>query len=92
MSLPPTNTGRVAQCLRVLRFARVDLADGRMAFLYIHHGAVAVDDELSGPALGLRGTGTAHNLTRDEPLTIEVVRVLNRGTVPELADSLLQMG
>lgn len=92
MPAPLVVFGHVAQCLRVLRFAHVDLADGRMVFLYIHDGKVAPGDALHGMDLVFRGVGQATNLTLGESLGIEVIGVMPRGAAPNLAESLLQMG
>ncbi len=92
MSLPLAISGRVAQCLRVLRFARVDLADGRIAFIYVHEGEVSPGDDLSGEDLVFTGAGHATNLTTRNPVAIEVTRVLERGEQPDLQDTMLLMG
>lgn len=89
MSFPLVVTGRVAECLRVLRFARVDLSDGRLAFLYVHDGDVSQGDELFGEDLVFIGRGRATNLTRGDSLAIEVTHVLEQGEVPDLHETLL---
>jgi hypothetical protein len=87
MSLPLVVTGRVAQCLRVLGFARVDLADGRVAFLYVQEGKVAPGDDLSGEDLAFAGPGHITNLTRNTPVMVEVTRVLARSELFGLPDT-----
>ncbi len=89
MSPPLVVTGRVVQCLRVLRFVRVELTDGRMAFLYVHDGEVAAGDDLFGEDLVFIGRGRATNLTRGDSLAIEVTHVQERGEVPGLHETLL---
>lgn len=89
MSVFPMLSGRVAQCLRVLRFARIDLVDGRIAVLYVHHGEVVPGDEIAGTTLDTRGSGDAHNLTSGTRLRVEVIRVMEQGAVPDLTESLI---